>query len=141
MDFWCRFYTDEGEDKWTLAYSKDFDALTQGKDFSEAYKMAQDLLVLHLQYKWAKDLDVKPCVRPKGEGWHAVRIPETALLALSLKRERMRQGRTMQELADSLGVALGTYQKWEDPRRANPTIGTLAKLANVLGKNLQVTLQ
>jgi antitoxin HicB len=141
VKFWVRFYKEEGESPWFLAQCQDFDSLTQGKDLEEARKMAKDLLTINLDMAWNKGKKVKPRGKPEGEGWELIEVPASAMLALNLKRERLAQGKTMQEVADSLGVAVGTYQRWEDPYKANPTIATLQKLAMVLGKRLEVSIK
>ena len=43
-------------------------------------------------------------------------------------------------VAKRLGITYQTYQKWETPEVANPTIKQLAKVASAIGKELVVEM-
>jgi len=150
MKFWIRFWREEN---YWLAYSPDFDGLTQGDSLEDAQAMAVDWLVNYLEDTWAegKELPAQKVdpetsvLPPEQEGtpagqWLEVEIPLKAMTALTIKRERIKQGKTLRSAAAALNVALGTYQRWEDPRKFNATLETLEKVANSLGKKLNLAL-
>jgi DNA-binding Xre family transcriptional regulator len=65
------------------------------------------------------------------------RLRETVRL---LKAEREAQGLTLQELGDRTGIGKANLSRLENSRNPNPTVGTLARYADALGKNLVITL-
>ncbi|MBT9587008.1 helix-turn-helix transcriptional regulator [bacterium] len=138
MKFWVQLTTETDEEGtlWHNAYTPDFKTMTQGRDLEECRKMALDLLYCHLEDR----LPEARARKPRGPGWEQIEVTQSAMLALSLKRERKRQGKTMKEVADSLGVGISTYQKWENPYTFNATVQALEKVAQALGMQLQVSL-
>ena len=46
--------------------------------------------------------------------------------------------RSQVEIARELGISYQAYQKLENPRKCNPTIKTLERISEVLGKHLEI---
>ncbi len=65
------------------------------------------------------------------------RLRETVRI---LKAEREAQGLTLQELGERTGIGKANLSRLENSRNPNPTVGTLARYADALGKNLSITL-
>ena len=137
MRFATRFVQDGG---WWLAEVPAFrGAVTQGKTLDEAHTMAVDLIRLHVEDRWETGQEVRSDrALPKGDGWEWVEIPLRVLTAMQIRRERQRRHMTMQQAADALGVTPSTYQKWEDPRRCNPTMDTLERVAQAFGRRAEL---
>jgi cytoskeletal protein RodZ len=57
-----------------------------------------------------------------------------------LKAEREAQGLTLQELGERTGIGKANLSRLENSRNPNPTVGTLARYAEALGKDLVITL-
>jgi DNA-binding Xre family transcriptional regulator len=79
------------------------------------------------------------------EGGHDHFIPLGELLLLhqvvfSLKKERERQGMSLAELERRTGIDQATLSKLENGKNANPTLGTLQRVAAALGKQIQCRL-
>jgi predicted RNase H-like HicB family nuclease/DNA-binding XRE family transcriptional regulator len=131
------------EDGWWLAEVPAFrGAVTQGRTLEEARKMALDLVVLHLEDCWESGHKVRPDrTLPKAEGWEWVELPLRTLTAMQIRHERRLRKLTMHQVADLIGVAPATYQKWEDPRRCNATLETLEKIARAFGSVLEVNFR
>ncbi|MCX5827041.1 MAG: helix-turn-helix transcriptional regulator [Deltaproteobacteria bacterium] len=49
---------------------------------------------------------------------------------------KLRAGHTQQEIAHKLKISFQAYQRLENPRKANPTIKTLEKVASAYGKHI-----
>ena len=60
--------------------------------------------------------------------------------AMAVRAARQEQGRTLAELARSLGTSWAAAQKLESPR-ANPTIKQLERTAAALGKRLVLSIE
>ena len=54
--------------------------------------------------------------------------------AITLKKERERLGLSQKEIAKRMNVNWTYYQRIENPRRTNPTLGTIEKLQNVFNR-------
>jgi DNA-binding Xre family transcriptional regulator len=65
------------------------------------------------------------------------RLRETVRI---LKAEREAQGLTLQELGERTGIGKANLSRLENSRNPNPTVGTLARYAEALGKDLVITL-
>ena len=70
--------------------------------------------------------------------WEGVSLRTPALFALTLKRSRVEQGKTMETAAAELGVGISTYQRWEDSYKFNPNLSTLTALAGFIGRRLEL---
>ena len=54
--------------------------------------------------------------------------------AITLKKERERMGLSQKDVAERMNVNWTFYQRIENPRRSNPTLGTIAKLQKVFNR-------
>jgi hypothetical protein len=66
----------------------------------------------------------------------------TAILTLvaKFKAERERQGRTLAEVAERMGIDAPALSRLETGKMLNPTLATLHKWAEALGRELEVEL-
>ena len=65
---------------------------------------------------------------------------EMELLARDLKREREKQGLSLTDLGSRTGIDPAALSRLENGRQANPTVGTLGRVARALGKRIVLTL-
>ena len=70
-------------------------------------------------------------------GYHAFPVAPHIAIAYALKR--LRNGHTQTEIARKLGISYQAYQKLENPRKCNPTLKTLERVGEVMGKRLSLT--
>ena len=61
-------------------------------------------------------------------------------LTITLRERREVLGGTQEQLADLSGVGLRTLKALES-KKSNPTLGTLTKLADVLGMELKLVIK
>ena len=69
--------------------------------------------------------------------YHAIPVLPHVEIAYALKR--MRNGHSQTEIARRLGITYQSYQKLENPRKCNPTVKTLERIGEVLGKELVIS--
>jgi antitoxin HicB len=55
-------------------------------------------------------------------------------IALSLRLRELRGGQSQTNIAQKLGLSYQAYQRLENPRKANPIVKTLEKIAHIYGK-------
>ena len=109
--------------------------LTCGFSHEEALAMAKEALDGVLAADISQGLEVPP---PAFDGGYSVAVANHIAIALQLRALRGSQSQT--EIAQKLGLSYQAYQRLENPKRANPTLKTLEKIAGAFGKELSVTI-
>jgi len=109
--------------------------VTCGFTHEEALAMAKEALDGVLAADIARGL---PAPLPAFEGGYPV--PVASHIAIALQLRVLRGGQSQTEIADKLGLSYQAYQRLESPKRSNPTLKTLEKIAGVFGKELTVTI-
>src|SRR5256885_194436 len=62
----------------------------------------------------------------------------SARIAITVAKLRAKAGLTQKTLATKVGVTQQVISRLEDPQKSNMTLSTLNKVANALGKHLDV---
>lgn len=110
---------------------------TEGETYEEAVFNAQEVLDILLLDMTQDDLDIpKPTVCRKGEIPIAV-SPEVAVPVL-LNQLRKERGRTMADVAHTMGVSYQNYQQIEAGK--NITLKSLKRAAAALGAIVEIKL-
>ena len=108
---------------------------TCGFTHEEALAMAKDALDGCLEVDISHGNTVPP---PTYTGGYPVPVASHIVLSLRLRELRGEQSQT--DIARKLGLSYQAYQRLENPRKANPTIKTLEKIARVYGRELSISL-
>lgn len=66
-------------------------------------------------------------------------IPVVPHVAVAIMLRKLRADRSQIEVARELHISYQVYQRLENPRKANPTIKTLEKVARVFGKRFELS--
>jgi antitoxin HicB len=59
---------------------------------------------------------------------------------LSLRLRELRGEQSQTDIARKLGLSYQSYQRLENPRKANPTVKTLERIARVYGRELSISM-
>ena len=76
--------------------------------------------------------------KPEFKKGYPVSVANHITVALQLRELRGEQSQT--DIAKKLGLSYQAYQRLENPRKSNPTIKTLERIANVFGRELKVQI-
>ena len=106
---------------------------TCGFTHEEALAMAKEALDGCLEVDISHGNEVTP---PVFSGGHP--IPVASHIALCLRLRELRGGQSQTDVAHRLGLSYQSYQRLENPRKANPTVKTLEKIARVYGRQLKI---
>ena len=109
--------------------------VTCGFSREEALHMAKEALDGVLSADIARGMEVPPPAFAEG---HPVPVANHIAIALQLRALRGSQSQT--EVAKKLGLTYQAYQRLENPKRANPTLKTLERIAGAFGKELTVSI-
>jgi antitoxin HicB len=109
--------------------------VTCGFSHEEALAMAKEALDGCLEADISQGNAIPP---PAFAGGYAVTVASHIALCLRLRELRGEQSQT--DIARKLGLSYQAYQRLENPRKSNPTIKTLERLAHVFGQKLTVQI-
>jgi antitoxin HicB len=110
---------------------------TYGETLNEAIKNAGEALNGSLESDFERGFSLPEPSEYNSKGFYKISVLPHLEIAYMLRKLRI--GKTQGEIAHSLGISYQAYQKLENPRKCNPTIKTLEKIGNVLGRKLEVS--
>lgn len=111
---------------------------TFGSSLNEVLENAYDALNGCIESDFERGFNIPEPKRHKGKYFYEIKVKPH--IELSIQLRKLRAKKTQEEIASLLGISYQAYQKLENPRKCNPTIKTLEKIANVLNKELEVVL-
>jgi antitoxin HicB len=110
--------------------------VTEGDTLKETLDNAREALSGWITSRFERNFEVPTASSARGKNVHLVEpFPEVGV-PLVLRKIRTEIGLSQKEVAKKLEITYQTYQMWENPASANPTIKQLAKVANAVGKKL-----
>jgi len=109
--------------------------VTCGFSQEHALEMAKEALEGCMESDISRGMPIPPPSYKKG---HPVSV--AIHIALSSRLRELRGDRSQTEIANKLGLSYQAYQRLENPRKANPTVKTLEKIARVYGRELSIAL-
>jgi antitoxin HicB len=110
--------------------------VTQGDTLKETLDNAQEALSGWIASRFERNFEVPAASSPRGKSIHLIEPYPEVMVPLLLRRIRAEKGLSQKEVAKRLAITYQTYQMWEKPATANPTIKQLAKVASAVGKKL-----
>jgi antitoxin HicB len=109
--------------------------VTSGLTHEEAIAMAKEALDGCLEADVSQG-NIIP--KPKFKNGYPVSVANHITVSLQLRELRGEQSQTV--IAKKLGLSYQAYQRLENPRKSNPTIKTLERIAHALGRELNVQI-
>nr|WP_078129738.1 type II toxin-antitoxin system HicB family antitoxin [Leptospira alexanderi] len=132
------------EDKKDGGYTVEFPDLpgciTEGDTIEEALENARDVLSLYLESIDSRKLPIPKPSHKKGKNVYYIEPEKHVDFAIWLKLTREEQKLTQIKLAKSLGISQQAYQKYEDPKKTNPSLNTIVKLEKIFGKSILIPM-
>ena len=126
----------EKKGKEYIASFPDFpNIITCGFSNEEARIMAKEALDGCLEADISRGLTIPPPSYKKGYP-----VSVSSHIVLSLQLRELRGEHSQSDIARKLGLSYQAYQRLENPRKANPTVKTLEKIARIYGRELKVAL-
>jgi antitoxin HicB len=110
--------------------------VTYGSTVEEAVSNAEEALNGCLESDFERSFRIPEPSRVTGKNVYP--IPVAPHIAVAIMLRTMRADRSQMEIAKELKIAYQVYQRLENPRKANPTIKTLEKIARVYGRRVEV---
>jgi len=108
--------------------------ITEGDTLEEAKTMAKEALSAMLFSLDSRKMSIPEPSIIKRKGIHYIEPELKIAFAITLKKERERLGLSQKDVAERMNVNWTYYQRIENPRRTNPTLGTIEKLQKVFNR-------
>ena len=108
--------------------------VTEGDTLEEAKKMAKEALSAMLYSLDSRSMTIPEPSTIKRRGIYYIEPELKVAFAITLKKERERLGLSQKDVAERMNVNWAYYQRIENPRRTNPTLGTIEKLQKVFNR-------
>lgn len=113
--------------------------MTYGETLEEAREHASDALNGVLASDFERGFVLPRSKKHTGKQIYAVTVYPHIALAYTLRTLRRKD--SQQKIAKQLGISYQAYQRLENPRTCNPTVKTLERIGDVLGKDLKISFQ
>jgi antitoxin HicB len=110
--------------------------VTFGATIEEAIQNAEDALNGCLASDFERNFSIPEPSIITGEDIHTITVAPHVAIAIMLRK--LRADASQVEIARKLNIAYQVYQRLENPRKANPTLKTLEKIARVFGKHVEL---
>ena len=110
--------------------------LTYGDTIEEAQSNAKEALTGFLESIDGRKLDIPRPSALKGKDIFPIEPETSAGFAIKLKLVRAEIGLSQKEAAERLGIRFPAYQKYENPKKANPTLKTIERIEKAFGRRL-----
>jgi antitoxin HicB len=110
--------------------------VTFGATLDEALQHAEEALNGCLASDFERNFSIPEPATMIGDDIHAITVAPHIAVAIMLRK--LRGGASQAEIARKLNISYQVYQRLENPRKANPTIKTLEKIAKVFGKHVEL---
>ncbi len=126
----------DGPDTWSVDFPDLPGCFSAGDSLDDAKLNAAEALTVYLESLDSRSQTIPDPRQGDARDMYPIEPSLNVAFAVTLKKERERQRLTQKEVARRMGIAWSAYQRIENPRKANPTLSTIAKLQHVFGKNL-----
>ncbi len=110
--------------------------VTYGDTLAHAKENAREALTGYLESLDLRKIDVPKPSRISGKRVFPIGPEKRVAFALWLKIRRAERGWSQKEMARMLNIRYQSYQKYENPKRTNPTLKTMEKMESLLGERV-----
>jgi antitoxin HicB len=129
---------DKSDDCYLVEFPDLLGCVTNGETVDEARKMAIEALTGYLDSIDLRNMDIPEPSRIKGKSVYYISPEPKTAFAVWMKLNRKKKKLSQKKAAEMLGVSVQAYQKYENPKQANPTLTTLIKIENVFNEQILV---
>jgi antitoxin HicB len=115
--------------------------VTYGETLFEAKEKAKEALSGYLASIFDRGFKIPVVSKNRRKGTYPILPDVTVLVPLLLRKSREELHLNQSDAAKRLRISYQSYQKLENPNKANPTLKTLEKVAKAFGKRFVVQLE
>ena len=123
-------------DAYLVSFPDMENVITFGSSLAEALSHAEESLNGCLESDFERNFTI-PDPSPVN-GVDVYQIPVAPHIAVAIMLRKLRAERSQIDVARQLNISYQVYQRLENPRKSNPTVKTLEKIARVFGKRFEL---
>lgn len=123
------------DDSYVVTFPDLENVMTYGGTIEEALQNAEEALNGCIESDFERGFVISPPSSISGK--NIFNIPVAPHIAVAIMLRSLRADRPQTEVARQLNISYQVYQRLENPRKANPTIKTLEKIARAFGKRIE----
>jgi len=127
---------EKNEDAFLVTFPDLENIVASGMSVDEAVQNAEEALNGCLASDFERNFNIPDPSSISGEHIHLIAVAPHVAVAIMLRK--LRADKSQSEIARKLNIAYQVYQRLENPRKANPTVKTLEKIARVFGKRVEL---
>jgi antitoxin HicB len=114
--------------------------ITEGDTIEETLHNAREALNVWITSRFERGFKVPAASTIKGKNIYRIEPSPEVCVPLLLRKVRTESRLSQSVVAKKLNITYQTYQSWESPKTANPTVKQLDKVAKAIGKKLIVEI-
>jgi len=109
---------------------------TFGETREEALHMAEEAVSAYLESIDLRKIKIPAPSALKGRDVFYISPDTKTAFAVWMKLKRLEKGLSQEQAAELLGINFQSYQKFENPKKANPTLVTLKKIERIFDEKI-----
>lgn len=129
-------HVEKEDDAFLVTFPDLENVVSSGKTIEEALLNAEEALNGCLASDFERNFEIPEPSRLSGADSHLISVAPHVAIAILLRK--LRADKSQAEIARKLNITYQVYQRLENPRKANPTVKTLEKIARVFGKRVEL---
>lgn len=129
-------HIEQQDDTYLVTFPDLENVMTYGATLDEALANAEEALNGCIESDFERNFSLPSPSVISGENTFS--IPVAPHIAIAIMLRSLRADRPQVEVARQLKISYQVYQRLENPRKANPTLKTLEKIAQVFGKRVEL---
>ena len=114
--------------------------ITEGDTLEETLHNAREALNVWITSRFERGFKVPSASTIRRKNIYRIEPSPEVCVPLLLRKIRTESGLSQSVVAKKLNITYQTYQSWESPKAANPTVKQLDKVAKAIGKKLVVEI-
>ena len=123
-------------DTYLVSFPDMKNVVTFGTTLDEALNNAEEALNGCIESDFERNFSIPMPSKPDNDEMY--QIPVAAHIAVAIMLRKLRADLSQIEVARQLHISYQVYQRLENPRKSNPTVKTLEKVARVFGKRFEL---
>lgn len=124
------------DDSYLVTFPDLENIVTFGATLEEALQNAEEVLNGCMASDFERNFGIPEPSIITGKDVHSITVAPHIAVAIMLRK--LRADVSQAEIARKLNITYQVYQRLENPRKANPTVKTLEKIAKVFGKHVEL---
>jgi len=129
----------KGDDAFIVTFPDLPNINTFGENLEDALKNAEEALNGSLESDFERGFKFIKPKNYKGEEFYKIYLHPHIVVSYNLRQIRADKSQIV--IAKKLGISYQAYQKLENPRKCNPTVKTLEKIAKIFDKELELVFK